>query len=386
MKGYPCSRREAIRAVGATAAGLWLSKSGFAFNVKAPTAPVAIGTCRTYGSDVLPTLQTVFDQLGGLDRLVKGKTVAIKLNLTGGADTRIDSMPLELTHWVHPEVIGATVVLLDRAGARRIRLLESPWSTTDPVEEFMRQAHWQPRDFSSITPKVEFENTNYLGNGKKYSRLMVPGGGLLFKGYDMNHSYEDCDVFVSLAKLKEHSAAGVTLSMKNSFGIIPVTIYGQGAGVDEPSLRPKGARAMLHDGSRLPSKSAPPAVSAKQSTDTGYLVPRVTADLAAARPIHLAVIDGIQAMTKGEGPWVPGSGKVVKPGLLIAGTNCVTTDAVCTAVMGFDPMADRGTAPFEKCDSHLRLAEELGLGTRDLRRIEVRGASISKVRLSYRNA
>jgi uncharacterized protein (DUF362 family) len=75
----------------------------------------------------------------------------------------------------------------------------------------------------------------------------------------------------------------------------------------------------------------------------------------------------------------------VHAGLLIAGTNCVTTDAVATALMGFDPMADRGTAPFEKCDSTLKLAEQLGLGTRDLNRIEVIGVPISKARVSFRN-
>jgi hypothetical protein len=46
------------------------------------------------------------------------------------------------------------------------------------------------------------------------------------------------------------------------------------------------------------------------------------------------------------------------------------------AVMGFDPMADRGTPPFENCDSTLRLAEDAGIGTRDLHRIEVIGTPI----------
>jgi hypothetical protein len=72
--------------------------------------------------------------------------------------------------------------------------------------------------------------------------------------------------------------------------------------------------------------------------------------------------------------------------VLIAGTNCVTTDAVGTAVMGFDPMADRGAAPFERCDSTLRLAEELGVGTRDLKHIEVIGTPIAKARFNFRTA
>jgi uncharacterized protein (DUF362 family) len=327
----------------------------------------------------------MFDQLGGLEGLVRGKTVAIKLNLTGLATDRSGYTPPGMTHWVHPQVVGATVHLLAKAGAQRIRLLESAWSTTEPLEEFMLQANWEPRDFLSAAPQVEFENTNYLGSGKKYSRFWVPGGGLMFKGYDLNHSYEDCDVFVSLAKLKEHLTAGVTLSMKNCFGITPCTIYGDGAPEDEPGLVPRGGRGPFHSGDRLPSKSAPPPVNPNASKDAGYRVPRVVADLVAARPIHLAIIDGIHTMTGGEGPWATRN-RHVQPGLLIAGTNSVATDAVGMALMGFDPMADRGTPPFETCDSTLRLAEQLGVGTRDLNQIEVLGTPISKARFKFRSA
>ena len=76
----------------------------------------------------------------------------------------------------------------------------------------------------------------------------------------------------------------------------------------------------------------------------------------------------------------------VKPGLLIAGTNCVNTDAVGMALMGFDPMADRGTPPFETSDSTLALAEGLGVGSRDLKRIEVVGTPIAKGRFPFRRA
>ena len=54
--------------------------------------------------------------------------------------------------------------------------------------------------------------------------------------------------------------------------------------------------------------------------------------------------------------------------------------------MGFDPMADRGTAPFETCDNTLRLAEELGVGTRDLKRIEVVGLQIAEARIPFRSS
>ncbi len=141
---------------------------------------------------------------------------------------------------------------------------------------------------------------------------------------------------------------------------------------------------MLHEGNRQPSKSSLSEIDPSSPRDPGYRVPRVTADLVAARPIHLAMIDGIETVAGGEGPW--DKLRTVRPGLLIAGTNCVNTDAVCTALMGFDPMADRGTAPFETCDSTLKLAEQLGIGTRDLSRIEVRGLPIEKGRVDFRSA
>jgi uncharacterized protein (DUF362 family) len=349
----------------------------------APTAPVAVAKCPSYGAELLPALQKMFDQLGGLERLVKNKTVAIKVNLTGSPTLRLGYLPLEDTHYTHPRVIAATVHLMGRAGARRIRILESPWSTADPIEEYILQANWEPRDILTAAPNVEFENTNWLGQAKKYSRFPVPHGGHMFKAFDLNHSYEDCDVFVSIAKMKDHVTAGVTLSMKNCFGITPCTIYGEGAGVDEPSVVPKGGRGMFHNGNRQPSKSALPENDPKTPREGGYRVPRIVADIVAARPIHLAIIEGIKTMAGGEGPWTGPGLKTISPGVLLAGTNCVTTDAVAMSVMGYDPMSDRGTQPFETCDSTLRLAEELGVGTRDLKRIEVVGTPIEQARFRF---
>src|SRR5208283_3900304 len=134
--------------------------------------------------------------------------------------------------------------------------------------------------------RVEGENTNFLGQGKQYSRFRTPHGGLIYPGFDLNHSYEECDVFVSLAKMKEHRTAGITLSMKNCFGITPCTIYGDRAGVDEPSQLPEGGReAVCHNGTRQPSRSAPAENDPGTPRDGGYRVPRIVADLVAARPV-----------------------------------------------------------------------------------------------------
>jgi len=43
----------------------------------------------------------------------------------------------------------------------------------------------------------------------------------------------------------------------------------------------------------------------------------------------------------------------------------------------------RGTPPFETCDNTLKLAEEAGVGTRDLKRIEVIGTPIADARFDF---
>jgi uncharacterized protein (DUF362 family) len=84
----------------------------------------------------------------------------------------------------------------------------------------------------------------------------------------------------------------------------------------------------------------------------------------------------------GEGPWLPGLEKMT-PGVIIAGRNAVNVDAVGMAVMGYDPYAERGTSPFIRGDNSLRLAEEAGIGTRDLKRIEVVGLSIKDAHINF---
>ena len=125
---------------------------------------------------------------------------------------------------------------------------------------------------------------------------------------------------------------------------------------------PQGRPRSFTCGYRQPSKSAPPEKDPKSPREGRYRVPRIVVDLVSARPIDLAIVEGVNTMTGGEGPWIAEAVTVVSPGVIVAGTNPVTTDAVCMAVMGFDPMADRGTPPFETCDSTLQLAEEVGIG------------------------
>ncbi len=375
--------RRQLLAGASAGVGALLARPAWSRAATAPAAKVAVARCKTYGPDLAPTLDKMFDQLGGLGGLVKGKTVAVKVNFIGVRWSRLGNALMEDTYWTHPRIIGATVSLLGKAGARRIRVVEGPWSTSETLPEVMLSMNWRPQDILSAAPNVEFQNTNYLGPWKTYSRFMVPGGGLIYPGYDLSHAYEDCDVFISLAKMKEHSATGVTLSMKNVYGTTPITIYGQDAGVDEPSIRPHGGRGnVFHFATRLPSKSAPQQIDMSLPKDAGFRLPRIIAELNSARPVHLAIIDGIKTATGGE---TAGGGlkAAVNPVVIIAGTNTGAPAAVAMTVMGFDPLAERGKAPFARCDSTLLFGEQLGVGLRDLGKNEVVGVPVSDVIFSY---
>jgi len=350
---------------------------------EAPTAPVSIARARTYDGDLTGTLATMFDQLGGLGRIVNNKTVTIKVNLTGSPSQRFQGKPLGLTHYTHPNMAGALAYLMDRSGARRVRFVESCWATSGLMERYLVESGWNIKMLFGAAKNVEFVNTNGLGGAKRYTRFKVPGGGSIFPAFDLHPAYQDTDVFVSLAKLKNHATCGVTLAMKNCFGITPASIYGDDAGEQEPNEHPTSSRgAVCHSGSRGPSKSSPQENDPQSSRDPGYRMPRIVADLASTRPIDLAIIDGIETVTGGEGPWIRGL-RLVQPGVIVAGTNATTTDTVATAVMGYDPRAAKGTAPFVNCDNSLLLAEARGVGTTDLKNIEVRGLAIRDARFPF---
>ena len=343
-------------------------------------ANVAIVGCRGYGAEVRPALQQCFDLLGGIGSLVKNKTVTVKVNLTGTNFTSFMGRHVGETYMTHYDTALALAALLFKAGAKRVRFVESTQSKAN-LETTLGYANWDLQALSALG-KVEFENTRNLGQGKSYSHFAVPNGGLMFSSLDMNHSYSDTDVMVSLAKLKNHITAGVTLSMKNLFGITPNALYSDESGNEDATA----GRTILHSSKGYETIRPPGIRDGITSIDPTWRVPRIVADICSARPIHLAIIDGITSMSGGEGPWCSDAGplKFTSPGVLIAGFNAVSTDAVGTAVMGYDdPRALRGTKPFTVCDNHLLLAEQSGVGTADLSKIEVRGLPLNKARYPY---
>src|SRR5213079_1360852 len=72
----------------------------------------------------------------------------------------------------------------------------------------------------------EFGVTLLNSNEGELVPVPVPGGGLIHKAVYLNRALADVDAVVSVAKLKAHGTAGVTMSVKNMFGILPRGRYG----------------------------------------------------------------------------------------------------------------------------------------------------------------
>ncbi|NUQ78033.1 MAG: DUF362 domain-containing protein [Polyangiaceae bacterium] len=339
---------------------------------------MSIARCRGYDlGAVTSTLERMLDSIGGIGKNVAGKTVAVKLNLTGDIRGAFGGRPARRTYQVHPHVALGLAALLDRAGARRIRFLDCVYGGGE-LEPLLAESGWDLSPFRALRAAVDFEDTRNLGKGKRYEMVKVPWGGSLFPAYLLNHSYVDCDYYISLAKLKNHNAAGVTLSIKNNFGVTPQALYSQ-AEPDEGSTISR--QAILHIGTTKPPAGVPQELDPSSPRRATYRVPRHTVDALGIRPIDLAVIDGIESVSGGEGPWLR-SLKLVEPGLLIAGRNAVSTDAIATAVMGYNPLATTGTECFPG-DNHIAMAMELGLGTADVGQIEVTGLPLDEARFPY---
>ena len=346
---------------------------------EAPASSVAVARCRTYGPEFYSTLARMMDQIGGIGSIVKGKTVALKLNLTGNI-TRFPNR-LDLPYRNEPATVLAVAQLLARAGAARIRILESFFPAAQELELWARYG-LDVNAINNVGCQVEWENTQNKGRAAKYARLKVPSGGYVFPAFDLNHSYADCDAYVSLSKLKHHWIAGVTMTLKNNFGITPCSLYGGDCGPDG-NEDPKQERGpVCHNGTRTPPKGVPQELNPDSPRESGYRVPRIVVDLVGARPVDLSIVDGVESIRGGEGAWNRGV-RMIKPGLVLAGKNSVCVDAVCTAVMGYDPRAGRGTKPFIRGDNTLTLAEAVGIGTTDLARIEVVGLPIKDALCDY---
>jgi hypothetical protein len=125
---------------------------------------------------------------------------------------------------------------------------------------------------------VVWENVQNPDNYKHYVRRKVPWGGYAYPAYHLNPAFNQWDVYASMAKLKNHWIAGVTITMKNNFGNTPGSLYGGGCG-PSGNERPTQERGpVLHDGKTPAPKGVDAELHPDSPRDPGYRVPRILVD------------------------------------------------------------------------------------------------------------
>jgi len=349
------TRRQFLRALGLSGAALVLGGGSCRQNPATPARKplVAIGKAKTYDPLIIRNqMETMLEKIGGLRDLVRpGARVGIKVNLTGGASPDSEKSKWATEAFVtHPEVLKGLGELLKDAGAGRIYCMEGIGD----------EAGWEKFGYTSVAKPLGIDLIN-LSNPAPYRQFesfSVGSGFLVYEQFFFHPSVQDVDVFVSIGKVKCHRSVGVTLAMKNLVGLVPVDPYQRQAGDHR--------RTAFHDVEEFDTR-----------------LPRVILDLNRARPIHLAVLDGVMTSEGGEGPWGKNFSQV-KPGLLVAGKDALAVDAVATSIMGFDPNAPHGNLPFVRSDNYLTLARENGLGTNMPEEIDIVNSSIKEVQCSFK--
>jgi uncharacterized protein (DUF362 family) len=315
---------------------------------------VAIAQATSYDRHLVRQgVQATLDGLGGLGDVIRpGDRVAIKPNLTGGTGVMPPpGVPAIESYITHPEVVRALGEMLRDAGAGQLFIVEGVFDAESyPL--------WGYEEVAGALGATLID-LNIPQPYNDFISAPVGPGWFVYPEYTINPILQEVDVFVSVAKMKCHWSCGLTLSLKNLIGVVPISYYR--CGPDH------WYRSDLHgcDG------------------DFKTRLPGAIVDLNRIRPIHLALIDGIKTAEAGEGPWIQTMAPVA-PGVLIAGVNPVATDAVSAAVMGFDPTISYPAAPFLRSDNHLSLAQQMGLGPHRLEEIEVVGAAIDDVRYEFK--
>jgi uncharacterized protein (DUF362 family) len=190
----------------------------------------------------------------------------------------------------NPAVIAAAREAFLALGAAAVLIGDGPALERDSqlVLESVRMS-----DFTGPLAKI-FVDLNI----DDVERVALPTRASRLKELYFPRTLRGADFVVSMAKLKTHHWAGVTLSLKNMFGTIPGACYGW----------PKN---ILH----------------WAGIDSAIL------DINAAVRPDFAIVDGIIGM-EGNGP-IQGTPKAV--GALILGDDPVAVDATCCRVMGLLP-------------------------------------------------
>jgi len=248
-----------------------------------PPERTFISRSKDYTTDIKSMIVSGFKELGvGRDE-IRGKKILLKPNLVEphkGAG-QINT---------HPMFVRGCVEAFLGLGASQVLVAEGPGHIRDSLM-VLEESGMAEILFEDKIPFVDLNNDEgfVVKNQAGISKLKTLTFPLTLKKVDW---------IVSLAKMKTHHWAGVTLSMKNMFGVMPGIYYGW----------PKN---VLH----------------KAGIEESIIDINMT-----VRP-HFAIVDGIVGM-EGDGPIM---GKPKNAGVLVMGRNLTAVDATCCRIMGINP-------------------------------------------------
>jgi uncharacterized protein (DUF362 family) len=282
---------------------------------------------RASDEEVYQALKRATDPLDAAwEKLGRARRIGIKFNQ--------DKPPhrLVIHEGNHQQVVSASVM---RATLRllRERTKAELFHIDVPVEG--AQPGVNREDCSQALPWLREFDVSYIdGLEHPVAWVDVPGGGQMFQKYPVPQCTTEADAFVSVQKLKSHAFMGITLCLKNLFGIVPLHHNGG---------RPRG---YYHHLVRMP-----------------YML----ADLGRIFNPTLNIIDGLVSQAAEE--WEPGNHPRVCD-TLVAGDHVIATDACGAHLMGHDPQSDWLVEPFHRDRNALLVAAEGGFGTVDLKQID----------------
>lgn len=274
---------------------------------------VAILRCDRY-----ETVQPVIDD--GLRLLapdLRGKRVLLKPNLVEYARGAAIN--------THPMLIAAVIEALRRQGAASVVVAEGPGHIRDT--ELLLEENGLQSQLEAVG-KASFVDLNF----DPVAKVPLTTGVTDLKELWLPETLLSADFVISMPKIKTHHWAGVTLSLKNLFGVVPGSVYGW----------PKNILHWQGIGNSI-------------------------VELAAAVPIHLVIADGIDAM-EGNGPL---HGPTRHLGCVVFADDPVAADATCCRLMGIDP----------KLVPYLQVAAPLG--NLDAGKVDQRGERIDLLRQTF---
>ena len=246
-------------------------------------ASVFIAQAASYEADLARTIALGLRELGLGPAWARGKTVLLKPNLV---EPSREAPEIN----THPYVVRAAAEVFRSWGAAEVLVAEGPGHCRDALLVLDQSGLGKVLDESRLEfIDLNHDEVEFVPNQLRQTtlpKLALPA------------SLKRADLIVSLPKMKTHHWAGVTLSMKNLFGVMPGIVYGW----------PKN---VLH------------------FAGIGQSILDINA---AVRP-HLAIVDGIVGM-EGDGPIM---GTPRRLGVLVMGTNLPAVDATCARLMRIDP-------------------------------------------------